>query len=406
MNQKKIIELRNVYRSALLDDVVPFWQKHSPDPECGGYFTLLDRTGRRYGDDKPVWLQGREAWLFATLYHEVERRPEWLALAEDGCRFLDRHCFDASGKMYFCVTRDGRPLRMRRYAFSEVFGCIAFAALGQATGRLAARQRATQMYDSFVRRLRTPGLAEPKTNPTTRPMKGLSPLMCLLNMADTMIRTGCVADSATRDGGLKPSLHAASRFEADIDAAVAEVLGDFVKPERRVVLETVAQDGSIVPGPDGRVMNPGHAIECAWFVLDVARRRGDGALAARSLSIIDFALERGWDDQHGGLLYFVDVDGLPPTQLEHDMKLWWPHNEALIALLMAWQHTRDAHYAAWFEKMHAWTFSHFPDPQHGEWFGYLHRDGTVSTPLKGGIWKGAFHVPRCLLYCTKILDAL
>ncbi len=419
MNRDRLFQLAATYRRALLEDVVPFWTRHSPDREFGGYFTQLDRDGSLYGTDKPIWLQGREAWLFATLYNEVEPRAEWLELAQSGCDFLARYAFDERGKMYFCVARDGRPLRMRRYVFSEVFGCIAFAALGRATRDVRHMQTATRLYDSFVRHLRTPGTIAAKVDARTRPMKGLSPLMCLLNIADTLIATGCTREAvrggstggSIADGAFAAATDAAAgglrshaELEADIDSAAAEILRDFVKHDRRIVLETVSPGGGAVDGPDGRTMNPGHAIECAWFLLDVARRRGDSALAAAALPIIDYAMERGWDAQYGGLLYFVDVDGRPATQLEHDMKLWWPHNEALIAALMAYDHTGDPRYAAMFEKLHEWTWRHFPDPQYGEWFGYLRRDGAVSTPLKGGMWKGAFHVPRCLLRCWRLLE--
>jgi N-acylglucosamine 2-epimerase len=50
--------------------------------------------------------------------------------------------------------------------------------------------------------------------------------------------------------------------------------------------------------------------------------------------------------------------------------------------------------------VHEWAYAHFPDREHGEWFGYLHRDGTVSTRLKGNVWKGPFHLPRMQWYCT------
>ncbi|MBK8913665.1 MAG: AGE family epimerase/isomerase [Phycisphaerales bacterium] len=423
MQPDRAARLRDLYADALLHDVVPFWMRHSVDAECGGFFTQLARDGSLYGTDKPVWLQGRETWLFATLFTQIEPREDWLRLARHGADFLDRHCFAPGGKMYFCVTRDGRPLRMRRYVYSEVFAIIAFAALAKAENSPQRRRRAIEVFDSFVRHLRTPGLLPPKVDPATRPGKALSPLMCLLNVANTLIetappeacsgsppdarsapsRTGSSAADARSD---TPGVDHVARFERLIDETIDEIFRDFVKPDRNAVLEAVRPDGGPIDGPDGRVMNPGHAIECAWFIMDVARRRGDSALLRRAAALVDVAFERGWDREHGGLLYFVDVDGHPATQLEHDMKLWWPHNEACIAALMAFRETGEPRYAEMFETLHAWTFDHFPDPEFGEWFGYLHRDGSVSTPIKGGMWKGAFHVPRGLLMCRTLLDGI
>jgi N-acylglucosamine 2-epimerase len=328
--------------------------------------------------------------MFATLCRMVEPRPEWLDLARHGYDFLTRHCFGPGGKMYFTVDRAGRPLRMRRYVYSEMFAAIAFAALAHVTGESEYRQRAVTVFDAMMKYLNTPDLIEPKVDPDTRPMKGLAPIMCVLNVADTMLLLG--EDTA--------------RYEKIIDDLAEEVFRDFVKAEDGAVLETVGPNGERLDNPDGRVMNPGHAIETAWFMMEVARRRGDKALAARAAPIIDWCFDRGWDEQEGGLFYFVDVEGKPSPYLEHDMKLWWPHSEALYATLLAWHMTGQEKYATYYEDVHEWTCSHLPDPEHGEWFGYLHRDGTVSLDLKGSMWKGPFHVPRAQLYCWRLCDAL
>ena len=140
-------------------------------------------------------------------------------------------------------------------------------------------------------------------------------------------------------------------------------------------------------------MNPGHAIETAWFIMAEAKRRNDKALLARALEILDWSLVLGWDEKYGGILYFVDIEGRQPVQYEWDMKLFWPHNEAIYATLLAYSLTGEQKYEAWFEKILKWAMSRFPDKKYGEWIGYLHRDGSVSHDLKGNMWKGAFHVP-------------
>ncbi|MCA9258910.1 MAG: AGE family epimerase/isomerase, partial [Planctomycetales bacterium] len=83
-----------------------------------------------------------------------------------------------------------------------------------------------------------------------------------------------------------------------------------------------------------------------------------------------------------------------------------PHNEAIIATLLAFRLTGQSRYAQWHELVHDWAYAHFPDSEHGEWYGYLHRDGTPSSSLKGNLWKGPFHLPRMQLVCTRILDEL
>jgi N-acylglucosamine 2-epimerase len=141
-----------------------------------------------------------------------------------------------------------------------------------------------------------------------------------------------------------------------------------------------------------------------WFVMDLGRRMNDEALVVRAKDIMLHTLEHGWDSEHGGIFYFMDVKGAPPQQLEWDQKLWWVHVEALVALAKGYAYTGDERCSTWFEKLHQYTWAHFRDPEYGEWFGYLNRQGAVLSPAKGGKWKGCFHIPRSLYQVWKTLE--
>lgn len=381
--------LRNTYRDGLLHDTLPFWIPRAIDREYGGYITSLDQDGTIIHTDKPVWFQGRFAWLLATLYSTVERRPEWLELARHGIDFIQRHCFDSDGRMFFSVTREGKPLRKRRYLYSEVFATMALAAFARASGEERYAQQALDLFKLILHYHRTPGLVPPKTNPETRPMKGLSMPMCLIVTAQELRKA--VDDPLCNQV---------------IDETIAEVERDFIKPEFRCVLEAVAPNGEFIDTFDGRMVCPGHAIEVGWFILEEARlRRCDPRLIEIGTKIIDWSFEIGWDREHGGIIYYRDARGLPGTEYWHDMKFWWPQNEAIIAALLAWQLTGDPKYARWHQQTHDWAYAR-SDPIYGEWFGYLHRDGSVSTRLKGNMWKGPFHLPRMQWYCWQRLEEM
>ena len=373
MTSERIAELSRIYSDGLLADTIPFWERNAPDRECGGFLTFLDADGSVVSTDKPIWVAGRVTWLFSTLYNRVERRPEWLTLAKHGIDFLNRHAFDVDSRMFYSVTRDGRPLRKRRYLFSESFGVMAFAEFAKASDDAAALRKAKDIYQLMLRYYRTPGLLEPKLIPTTRRLKGHAMPMILL--AITQILRQVDPDDPL--------------YTQVIDESVYEVEHHFLKPE-----------------PMGRLVNPGHAIETSWFIMEEARYRSDPALLKLGLKILDWSLECGWDEQFGGIIYFRDCRGRPCEQYEHDMKLWWPHNEALYATLLALHLTGDPKYEVWHDRIHDWAYAHFPDRVNGEWFGYLHRDGTVSSTLKGNMWKGPFHLPRMQLYCWKLLEQM
>ena len=387
MKRARLLELREIYRRELFENVIPFWLNHSLDHQNGGQFNSLDRDGAVFDTDKSMWLQGRALWMFAKLYNEVERRPEWLADARHIYDFIMRVGFDSDGRMFFAVTADGRPLRKRRYLFTETFAIIGLAEYSRASGNASALQRAIDTYRLVVDHLRNPGKLEPKVFPETRRAKAHNVSMIMLATTQEL-RLAAPPDSL---------------FDAMIADALDQILNHFLDDEAEAVFEVLGADGQRLDTDDGRRITPGHAMESAAFVMHEAIAQGKHDLVPPALRMIDYSIERGWDETYGGLLYFVDSEGKPPTRLEWDMKLWWPHAEALYALLLAYHLSRDEKYARWFERMHAYTFAHFPDPEYGGWYGYLRRDGSLSTPLKGGMWKGFFHTPRALCLCWKLL---
>jgi len=392
MKQQRIEELKGHYHAALLDEwigAVPFWLRHSLDPVYGGYLTCLDRKGEVYNTDKAMWLQGREVWLFSKLYNELDKRDDWLSAARLGYEFVIRHGFDWDGRVFFSVTRDGRPLRKRRYLFAETFAIIACAEYARATGDERALQRARDTYGMMIRYYRTPGSLPPKVEPRTRQTKGLS--MPMILMATTQELRLVDSDPL---------------YDEVVDDALFQIREHFLHREERALHEVVGPNGERLDSPEGRCINPGHSIEVAWFMLHEAQHRQDPELQEQALEILRWSLDWGWDPVYGGLLYYVDIEGCPPEQLEWDMKLWWPHTEALYATLLAHHLTGEQVYLDWYERIHAWAFERFADPEYGEWYGYLHRDGTISLPVKGSMWKGAFHLPRALWLCLRLLGKM
>ncbi|MBN2023376.1 MAG: AGE family epimerase/isomerase [Pirellulales bacterium] len=379
--------LREQYRAALWDDMIPWWERHSPDQECGGYYSCLERDGQTYAGDKYLWLVGRQAWMFSHLYNNAEPRPEWLELARHGARFLLAHGFTESGKMHFRLSREGRPRAGCLSLYTECFAAMALAELGAASGDEGLWDRAVAMVDRIEPRLGAP---------SDTPMLGY-PIHAEFHLhAHDMMRLTVA--------WVLNALQPAARWEDAISRSVASVLSKHWKPELGALLENVAPDGAaMLDMPEGRMVHPGHAIETAWMLMEVARARGDEALFQTAVEIVLASLQRGWDEQYGGLRYVLNLDGSPPHPIEADMKLWWPHGETLCALLLAWIHTGRDDLGAWYRKVHEYTFDRFPDPQYGEWFGYLNRDGSPAFTAKANGWKGCFHLPRILFRGERLL---
>lgn len=388
--REQLSRYRSLYQSELYEQVLPFWLRHSLDPECGGYFNCLDEDGSVYDTRKHVWLQGRQVWMMSKIHnrhHGPGQDSPCLKAARLGADFLRRHA-RAGDRVYFSLTREGAPLSLQRKMFAECFYVMALAEFARASGDESARAEAHQLFARVQDYARQPALLGRPVFDNGQPATS--------ELAVPMILLNLIAELNGPDG----------QAHADVAQWCVRQIDLHYRPELKLVLETVGADGTPLDTIEGRLLNPGHAIECGWFLLDHAVRTGNPELRQKALHMIDWSFDLGWDTREGGFFYFLDRRGYSPTQLEWSMKLWWPHCEALVALLMAYRETGEPRYFQRFQQVHDYTFAHYPDHRHGEWYGYLDRHGQVNQRFKGGPYKGCFHVPRALYLVLEILKGM
>lgn len=384
-----IPQLKEIYQNQLFDDVLPFWMTHSIDHEQGGYLTSLGRDGAVFDTDKFTWLQCRQIWMFARLFNSVRPAKQWLDIALHGSEFMEKYGRDDKGNWYFALNQKGQPLTQPYNIFSDCFAAMAFGQLYKATGMEQHRQIAQDTFRNILNRQDNPKGSYNKAYPGTRPLKSFALPMILCNLVQELEE---VLDQELVESTINDGLH--------------QVMDVFYQPDilGGVILEHVTPEGKFSDTYDGRLLNPGHVLEAMWFIMDLAVRKGDQSMIDKAVEISLNTLEIGWDKTHGGIFYFMDVYGHPPQQLEWDQKLWWVHLEALVATLKGYELTGNTQMWDWFLRLHEYTQKRFPDPEFGEWYGYLNRRGEVLLPLKGGKWKGCFHVPRGLYQIRTTLN--
>lgn len=386
-------EYSSLYTQELSENILNFWLRYGLDKEHGGIYTCLDRDGTLMDGTKSVWFQGRSLYSFAYAYNEIEQRPEWLEACKVILPFLEKKCFDpVDGRMYFEVMEDGTPLRKRRYVFSETFAIIGWVEYAKATGDMSYAQKAFELFKRVQHWLTTPGILEPKYLPT-QPSLGHSIAMIMMNVA-------VVLSSVINDPLLESQARSSFRLIKD----------KLYQPKYNCVLEMVSPTGEMIDTLDGRVINPGHCIETAWFLMEASRTfsGSDWAEEARdfALVVLDDAWSWGWDEEFGGIINFRDCKKFPPQDYSQDMKFWWPQTEAIIATLYAYLISNNGKYLSWHKMAHDWAWQHHRDVEKGEWYGYLHRDGSVAQPAKGNIFKGPFHIPRMLVKSSLLCNEL
>lgn len=394
MNVKEYINSwAESYNKDLTENIMPFWMKYGLDRENGGVYTCVNRDGSLMDTTKSVWFQGRFAFICSFAYNNVEKNQEWLDAAKSTLEFIEKHCFDEQGHMYFSVTAEGKPLRKRRYVFSETFAAIAMSEYALATGDQHWAKRAIQVFEDTQRFLATPGFLPAKFEADVK-LQGHSIVMILINVGSCISK---VVDDP--------------KLTQQIDESIEKLKKYFIHPEFKCLLETVGENGEFIDTNMTRTINPGHCIETSWFIMEEAKLRGwDKPMFDLALQVFDWSWDWGWDKQYGGIINFRDCKNLPSQDYSQDMKFWWPQCETIIASLYAYLGTGDEKYLYRHERISEWTYAHFPDAEYGEWYGYLHRDGTVAQPAKGNLYKGPFHIPRMMIkgymLCQEILKKL
>ncbi len=388
-NTMALDDYKTFYVDQLIHHVTPFWLNHSLDKKFGGYLTCLDRSGRVYDTDKFIWMQCRQVWTFAMLHNQLKEKQAWLDFALQGAKFLTAQGRDKSGNWYFALTREGKPVVQPYNIFSDCFAAMAYGQLFNATGDPEHARMAKETFFNILQRQENPKGKYNKAYPGVRQLESFALPMILSNLVLEVEHI------------LEPAL-----VEQTIDRGIDMVMNRFYRPELGVILESIGVNGSFSDSFEGRLVNPGHGLEAMWFMMDLAARNEDNALMQKAVDIALNLLNFGWDREYGGIFYFRDVKGHPPLQLEWDQKLWWVHLEAMIAMLKGFLHTGRPACWQWFETLHIYSWEHFADMEYGEWYGYLNRAGKVLLPLKGGKWKGCFHVPRAFYQIAKTMEKI
>ena len=367
-------------RRFLLDNVLPFWAEHAIDREFGGINTMLDREGKPYGTDKNVWFAGRTMYTYALAYNELEKKDEYLEIAKIMYDFLPKCELDKTGRLPFISARDGRALVVNDAYFSETFAAIGCAEYYIATGDRKVWEKAEQYFDIAYHLYKADLARVPSENPPVPETKALGPSMIMLSISQVLRKVK------------------KEKYDAIAKECADEILVHFI--DGKGLLENVGLGGEFIDSPTGREVNPGHSLEAAWFLMAEGVYQNNDLYKAKAKEIIDISMKLGYRD--GGIIAFCDCDGNPPSQLEWDMKIWWPQCEAMIANRLCFNVFGEEKYLRDFEALRDWCFARYPDPEYGEWYGYMHYDGTLANTLKGNVSKGPFHLPRMLYLIDKL----
>jgi N-acylglucosamine 2-epimerase len=380
--------LRDRLSDCLFRQVIPFWLEHAVDRD-GGLNTCLTDEGRLVSRDKWLWSQWRAVWVFSRLYRQT-KDGRYLELAEHIVKFCCAYGWNGAA-WRLCVAADGTPLREADSIYVDGFALYGLAEYARATDDCDARQWLRRTVTMVIQRLKQPhdGIPHfPYPVPPGMRVHGIPMIfsLCFLEAADQLPDEDCLQIARSLSN---------------------EIFSVFLRVDRGLILERVGVDGSEAPAPLGTTVVPGHAIESMWFQIHIANALSDQNRIDQSVNLIRRHLEIGWDDNYGGLLLAVDADGAADVGWKFsDYKLWWPHTEAMYALLRAYEVSGETWCLDWYAKVESYSLSHFPHPTAGEWVQRLRRNGEPTADEVALPVKDPFHLPRSLLLSLECIDRM
>lgn len=377
------------FRDHLLQNVVPFWARHSIDPTGNGFLHHLERDGRVFdASARYAAMQARMVWSFSAAYR-ADPRPEYLDAATAGARFLAERMWDErDGGVFRSVGPNGEVREPIKRLVDQAFALLGLTEHHRVSGDPLSRARVGELLDHVER-----------------------------HAWDTA--HGGYVESCERDWTLRSALKTACIHDDMLTAmlAVAEVMPEPRHEERVATLAdllmhrlTVGRPPRLVekcraswtysPAATMDTLEIGHNLKGAWALTEVHRRTGRLDCLEAAARLTDFCLARAWDERNGGFFHAVFRGG----RLASDEKLWWTQCEGILALAALWSLTGEPRYRTSLDRLVDFCVAHFIDPEFGEWYASCGPDGTVRDPRKGHRWKAAYHPVRAGLYAWRALE--
>jgi N-acylglucosamine 2-epimerase len=413
------------FATHLTEVVLPWWERNGID-DAPGVRTCFDNRGRFESADRLTWSQGRWAWLSSELALDAEAGrldlaagavQTWAERSRGTARFLARAAVLPDGRTRFRLDDAGRPpagLSADESA-SSVFADL-FAALGIAGA------------------LRAPGSGETEGDETEEGGAEGAELRevaaRILRSARSRMATGTArTEPYPVHQGFVDLASPMTRLHAASEASRAGVPGAR-EISREAWDELVGPDGLLEPGhwwefrpgiPSdddtllARHITPGHLLELLWMLVHAADQDDALSLPTWLPDLASIAIERGWDEEQGGIFRYTDRSGGTPRGRRFggdryeelvlataDTKLWWVQVEALYTARLLGERFGRADLLSWADRIADYTFSTFPDPDGAEWIQIRARDGSPLDAVVALPVKDPFHIIRSLILLNRL----
>jgi mannose/cellobiose epimerase-like protein (N-acyl-D-glucosamine 2-epimerase family) len=368
-------------RAHVLERILPFWARHATDREHGGFLTCLTRRGEVYDSTKSAAMNGRMAYAFAR-GHELDPHSGHLDLARHAADFLVERMWDHThGGWYETADREGVTLDAAKGLFTQAYVLFGLAHYARISGDDALLARLLEAW----------GLIEERAWDRTH---GGYFQRCQQDWSvEVEAKTISIQLDSFKPAHTLYAVTGETRFLERARGLADLVAGPMRHPRSGAVLEVFTRDLTYDPLATHDQLMFGHNLKAVRLLVEAHRLTGEHRYLDAARAVLRFAIAHGWDRRFGGFYQYAYRSG----RLATSTKWWWSECEGLGALLT--MHTVDGNpeYLALAERLMEFCFTHFADPEAGEWYTTCAADGTPLDDRKGWLFKAAYHtVDACL----------
>jgi mannobiose 2-epimerase len=413
LETKDLAALRRRVDGLLRDELTRLWYPRAVDRDGGGFHQNFARDwAPRPDSDRFLVYQSRMTWTAAAFArHSPPDREAFAGYARHGVEFLDRVMRDSEhGGFHWVLGTNGTvnaQLGTEKHVYGTAFVLYAASEAYRTTKDPRALEVARYTFEWLDRYAYDPekgGYFEAFTR-EGRPI-------VTRDRAPGTDRLGVYYGFKSMNSHIHLLEAVAGFMKVEDSPRVKARLGELLRVVRdKVAVEPGAlnlyftRDWRATPAHDSF----GHDVETAYLLVEAAEALGtpdDPATWRTARALIDHALDRGWDDVHGGFYDKGDVFASDPYD---KTKVWWTQAEGLNALLLMHLKFRGQtdRYGKAFLKQWSFIESHQLDPVHGGWFSETTREGAlIGDGRKATPWKANYHTARALMNVSTMLGEL
>lgn len=235
-------------------------------------------------------------YTFSALYRKIQPQKKWLDIAKQGYDFLETSFYAGEGRFNKLLSRKGEVLEGTTSIFTDFFAVKGLFEYLKAIENPSEEQleKAKFLADKLFENIKKDEILS---------REGIKPgwQKHAINFMTLLV----ALESRELFGNF---------YEDILRECVQKSLYEFVDDELKAPFENVKIGGTPELIGEGRLVDAGHTMESLWFSMIAGEVLNEVSWKKRAAEILDWVIERCYDEEKGGFYQHVDVENMEPEE--------------------------------------------------------------------------------------------